>query len=116
MHNASLLTSLALCAVAPLALAQRIDASADAASTVATETQGDAVSASPRTPPKSAFGRVMGLMTQLLQEASTRPANTDAPSLITSFENAGVSVRVTPVDGGDDGAARYRLARQREQP
>lgn len=108
MRQASLLPALtlalALCAVAPLAFAQSAETtSTRAPATAATDIAADPAGDPPRTQ-KSAFGRVMGLMTQLLQEASTRPADADAPGLITSFENAGIDVRVTPVDASNDDA------------
>lgn len=101
MRKASLLPALVLGAMAPLAFAQSAgmsgDVSADAPATPLADIPADTIDDPSRTPRKSAFGRVMGLMTQLLQEAGTRPADPDAPGLITSFENAGITVRVTPV-------------------
>lgn len=103
MRKASVMLSIALCAASPLVLAQSDGTSADSSppAVAATVRMQSADATAERTPstPRSAFGRVMALLTQVLQEAGTRPAGSDAGSARAAFADAGVIVTVTPIDG-----------------
>ena len=91
MRKALLMLALAACATSPLALAQDTgDDGAAAARTTAADTPSpDATELTGK--PKSAFGRVMSLLTHALQQASTGKA--------LDMGAAGVTVTVTPVTG-----------------
>lgn len=89
MRKALLMLAIAACATSPLALAQDIDAAGD----MQTQSADNASAGKP----KSAFGRVMSLLTHALQEASAG----NAPDL----SAAGVTVTVTPITGRSTFAA-----------
>lgn len=89
MRKAFLMLAIAACATSPLALAQDIDAAGD----MQTQSADNASAGKP----KSAFGRVMSLLTHALQEASAG----NAPDL----SAAGVTVTVTPITGRSTFAA-----------
>ena len=101
MRKAYLMLAIATCVASPLALAQSRDTSADRLSTaVATTVQTQTADATRdrASPPKSAFGQVMGVLTHLLQEAATKRA-TGTQSNASLPDDSELTIIVTPIDG-----------------
>ena len=100
IHKAYLSLAIAICMTSPIASAQTQDAAASSTAHAPSQTTGAERTAAPQTP-SSAFGKVMAVLTDLLQEAATRQAGGVArdagPSL--PADNSALTITVTPVEG-----------------
>lgn len=105
MRMSFIVATIMAAAMSSQASAQRRDAPADPRSpavTAPSPTSADAATEDARVPRgRSGFGQVMGLLTQLLQEAATREQQGAEPKAgpATDPANSAVTIRVTPVAG-----------------
>ena len=104
MSKAVVVFALATCIAAPASMAQHRDPSAPQpviAAAAPAAIQDDAATAVATGKPRSGFGQVMRMLTDLLQEAARKQASATGndASLSATAGNSAVNISVTPVAG-----------------